>query len=181
MSGLTPGTPRRCAQPDDPDRAGTDSAAAGDVATGRSPRGPQHRPTWQRPGLLAAVATGGVLGACGRYEVGLALPTRHGSFPVATFIVNISGSFVLGVLLTLMIERWRPNEYVRPFVATGIIGAYTTWSTFVAEADTLVKNGHIAMAVGYVAASLSAGLLALYAGILLGRGALPTSHRTSEK
>lgn len=127
------------------------------------------RPAWWRPRILAAVGGGGALGACARYELALALPARHGAFPVSTFVINVSGSFVLGVLLTFMVERWPPREYVRPFVATGVIGAYTTWSTFMVDTDNLVNAGHPLTAAGYVLATLAGGLLAVSIGIISAR------------
>jgi CrcB protein len=138
----------------------------GDVA-GRSRPGP--RPAWARPGILAAVAIGGILGAGSRYELGLVIASRPGGFPLGTFIINVSGSLVLGALLVLIVERWRPSEYARPFAATGFLGAYTTWSTFMVDTDNLVKTGHVAVAAGYVAASLAAGLAAVYLGMTIGR------------
>lgn len=141
----------------------------GPVERGPRARRVRARPTWQRPGLLGSIAIGGVIGACGRYEVALLLPTHDGAFPLATFVINITGSFALGIILTVLLERWRPNEYLRPFVATGIIGAYTTWSTFMTDTDKLIDDGHFALALAYVAASLAGGLLAAYAGSVLGR------------
>lgn len=122
-------------------------------------------PTWPRPGVLVAVAAGGVLGAAARYEMSTALATAPGSFPLATFAINVSGSLVLGALLAVVIERWRPSEYLRPFFATGFLGAYTTWSTFMVDTDDLLKTGHAAIAAGYVGASLAAGLAAVYVGV----------------
>jgi CrcB protein len=127
------------------------------------------RPAWLRLPVLAAVAAGGVLGAPARYELALALPARSGSFPLSTFVINVTGSLVLGALLTLIVEKWPPTEYLRPFAATGVLGAYTTWSTFMVDTDMLLKAGHVLLAVGYVAATLSAGLAAVYLGILLVR------------
>jgi CrcB protein len=123
--------------------------------------------------VYAAVALGGAIGAPLRYEIGLALPAGGGAFPVATFLINISGSFVLGVLVTLIAERWPPTTYVRPFAATGVLGAYTTWSTFMVDTNDLAKAGHVAMAAGYVGATLAAGLVAAYAGIRLVRAGGP--------
>lgn len=95
-------------------------------------------------------------------------------------VINVTGSFVLGLLITMIVERWRPNEHVRPLVATGVIGAYTTWSTFVTEADNLVRDGDVAVAVAYLVASLVAGLMAVYAGVLLARGRLPRMRARQE-
>lgn len=120
------------------------------------------------------VAVGGIVGTAARYEVALAIADRRGAFPLSTFVINVTGSFVLGVLLTLLVARWRPHEYVRPLLATGLIGAYTTWSTFMVDADDLIKAGHPGTAAAYVVASLAAGLGAVYAGMLLGRVRLPS-------
>jgi CrcB protein len=141
------------------------------------PRARGPRPVWTRPGILIAVAIGGVLGACSRYELALAITSRPGRFPVGTFVINVSGSLVLGVLLALIIERWRPSEYIRPFAATGFLGAYTTWSTFMVDTDNLVKSGHVAVAAAYVAASLIAGLAAVYLGMMIVRTWPPAFRR----
>jgi fluoride exporter len=133
------------------------------------PRPPGPRPVWARPAILAAVASGGVLGACARYELGLVVSARPARFPLATFVINVSGSLVLGALLALIIERWRPSEYIRPFAATGFLGAYTTWSTFMVDSDDLLKAGHVAIAATYVIASLMAGLVAVYLGMTVVR------------
>jgi CrcB protein len=76
---------------------------------------------------------------------------------------------VLGLLLTFVIERWPPTRYVRPFAAIGFLGAYTTFSTYMVETDLLVKDGNAAVALTYVVASLLAGLVAVYLGIVIGR------------
>ncbi len=119
--------------------------------------------------MLAAVAAGGFLGALGRYEVGLAWPARPGSFPAATFTINTSGAFLLGLLLTVLLEHFPANRHLRPFACVGVLGAWTTMSTLAAETDMLVRGGHPATAVGYVAATLIAGIAATVAGIGLAR------------
>jgi fluoride exporter len=81
----------------------------------------------------------------------------------------VSGSFLLGLLLTVVLERWPPTRYVRPFLAIGVLGAYTTFSTFSVEADLLIRNGHAALGIAYVLASLAAGGAAVYLGIVAGR------------
>jgi fluoride exporter len=119
-----------------------------------------------RPSVVLAVAAGGAFGSPARYGVGLLVAVPAGTFPWATFWVNLSGSLVLGALLALVIDRWPPNQFVRPFFATGFIGAYTTWSTFTVEADQLYAHGHAALATTYVGTSLVGGLVAVYVGML---------------
>src|ERR1700722_6557458 len=113
------------------------------------PTGPPAGPT--RPRAVLAVAAGGALGAPARYGIGLALPVHGGGFPLATFLINVSGGLILGALVTLVVERWPPTRYVRPFFGTGFLGAYTTWSTFMVDAAVLTKDGHAGVAVGYAA------------------------------
>ena len=119
--------------------------------------------------LVAAVAVGGALGAPARYALSKAVHTPPNGFPWSTFVTNVSGSLLLGLLLTLIGERWAPTRFARPFAGTGFCGAYTTWSTFMVDTDTLVKGAHVLVAAAYVAASLLVGLAAVYAGIVLGR------------
>jgi len=132
-------------------------------------RGPHHR---HAPGVLLAISAGGVAGTLARYGVGRAFAVGPGAFPWATFTVNVSGSLVLGVLLSLLLARWPADRYVRPFAAIGVVGAYTTFSTFVVEADVLAKDGHVVTAAFYVVVSLVGGLAAVCAGVLLTRSQL---------
>jgi CrcB protein len=137
----------------------------------------RDRPTRQaRPAVLVAIAAGGALGSPARYAVSRIVPTATNGFPWSTFVINVSGSLVLGALLILVIERWPPTRYVRPFAAIGFLGAYTTFSTFMVEADVLTKDGHGDGAALYVAASLVTGLVAVYAGIVVARW-WPTGRR----
>ena len=122
--------------------------------------------------VLAVVATGGMLGAAARYGVNQWIPTAPGGFPWATFWINVSGSLLLGVLLVVIVERLRPTRLLRPFLATGVLGAFTTMSTYQVETALLAKDGHIATAVLYSAGSLVAGLAAAWAGLGLGRAGL---------
>jgi CrcB protein len=122
-----------------------------------------------RPGILLVIALGGLLGTPARYAVGRVVHVAPGSFPWATFVVNISGCLVLGVLLTLIIERWPPSRYLRPFAAIGFLGAYTTFSTYMVETDLLLEDGQAGVAAAYVLGSLLLGLAAVYVGIVIGR------------
>jgi fluoride exporter len=125
------------------------------------------------PGVLLAIAAGGFLGALVRYELELSWPTRPGSFPASTFVINTSGAFLIGLLLTVTVERDRarggPWRYLRLFAGIGVLGAWTTMSTIAVEADTLVRGGFALVALGYVAATIGAGLVAAGAGGAMGR------------
>jgi fluoride exporter len=119
--------------------------------------------------VLAAVAAGGALGAPARYEMTRLIHVTAGTFPWSTFWTNISGSLVLGFSLILIIERFPPSRYVRPFFAVGFLGAYTTFSTYMVDTDLLVKDGHAGIAIAYLVASAAAGFAAVWVGIIGGR------------
>ena len=121
----------------------------------------EHR----RPAALAAMALGGALGTAARYGVAQVVHAGPGGFPWPTFWTNLSGSFALGLLLAVVLQRFPPRRYLRPFVAVGFIGAYTTYSTFAVETVLLVRDGHAAVALTYAGASLIAGLVLAWAGI----------------
>ena len=121
------------------------------------------------PAVLAAIAAGGALGAPARYGVAQLVHAGAGSFPWATFWINVSGSFALGLVLVVLVARFPPSTFLRPFVATGFLGAYTTYSTFAVETVLLAKDGAAGMACAYTAASLVVGLGAAAGGIVLGR------------
>ncbi len=126
--------------------------------------------------MLAAIALGGALGAPARYGVAQVIHVTTDTFPWATFWTNVSGSLALGLLLALILERFPPSRYVRPFAATGFLGAYTTYSTFAVETDLLIKHGHAGIGLAYAAASLVAGFAAVWTGIWMAR-VVPVPHR----
>jgi CrcB protein len=117
-----------------------------------------------------AVALGSALGGVGRYAVGLLVARWwSGDFPLATFLVNVSGSFVLGFFYTLTAERLSVSPYWRLAFATGFVGAYTTFSTFEYETERLVGSGAFGWAVLNVIGSVAAGFAAVRLGISLAR------------
>ena len=122
------------------------------------------------PRILVAIALGGMIGATARYKLSTWITTSAGEFPWATFWTNVSGSLVLGFLLVVLIERFPPSRYARAFAGTGVLGAYTTFSTFSVETDLLIKDGQVGTAIAYVVASLVAGVAVAWLGIVLGRG-----------
>ena len=129
----------------------------------------RHRSTRAKPDVLVAIAAGGALGAPARYEVAQLVHVATGRFPWATFWTNLSGSFALGFFLILVIDRFPPSRHLRPFFATGFLGAFTTFSTLAVETDLLIKDGHAAIGVAYALGSLVAGFTAVWAGIMLAR------------
>lgn len=118
---------------------------------------------------VAMVGLGGFVGGVVRYAVGEAWPTGAGQFPWATFTVNTAGTFVLALLLVLVLEVLPPTTYLRPAIGTGFCGALTTFSSVVVQVDELAAHGHAGTAVGYVIASLTAGLAAASFGVVAGR------------
>ncbi|HEX3946576.1 MAG TPA: CrcB family protein, partial [Acidimicrobiales bacterium] len=108
-------------------------------------------------------------------EVGQAWGTPTGHFPTDTFVINTSGAFLLGLLLTVILERLTPPRYryLRPFAATGVLGGWTTYSTLVVDVVTLGKAGDLATAGLYLGLTLVCGLAGAAAGIALGRIGAP--------
>ena len=121
---------------------------------------------------IAAIAVGGAAGTLCRYGVERTLAVAPGRFPWATFLVNAAGSFLLGVIVTLVTERWTPTRFVRPFAAIGFCGGFTTFSTMAVEVAQLGQHGHTGLAAGYIGASLVVGVTAAASGMLVARGHL---------
>lgn len=115
---------------------------------------------------LILVSIGGGLGSAFRYLAGL-LISRQDGFPTATFIVNIIGSFVIGLLIARLLQS--PNETIRLLLIVGFCGGFTTFSAFSAETFQLLQNGSFATALLYVLGSVLLGLLAMASGYLLMR------------
>lgn len=112
------------------------------------------------------IALAGAAGALTRYGIATAIGVR--SFPWSTLAINITGSFVLGMLLTASIQRGWPENVVIP-ISVGFLGAYTTFSTFSYETFTLGRADRFVSAAIYVAVSVTGGLLAASAGYLLAK------------
>ena len=119
---------------------------------------------------IVAIGIAGSLGALARYGldgvVSRRLPT---AFPWGTFVVNVSGSLVLGFLLTLMAEQLVATPWLRAALTIGFLGAYTTFSTLQYETYRLLEDGALGLAAANVFGSAAAGLLAIYLGVAAGR------------
>lgn len=122
--------------------------------------------------VYLVVALGGALGALARWAVGEALPASPAGWPWPTLAVNLTGCLLIGVLLAVLLERFRTATLLRPFLATGVLGGFTTYSTFAVDVVRLADAGAWAVAAGYVVASVLGGLLAVVAGLVLGRTAV---------
>jgi CrcB protein len=120
--------------------------------------------------LLAAL--GGALGALARWAVTTALPHAPGAWPWATLLVNVTGCLAIGALLAVLLARFPSSPWLRPFLAVGVLGGYTTYSTFAVDVVQLARSGRGLLAVAYVLASVLGGLLAVVLGLLAGRAAV---------
>jgi CrcB protein len=118
-----------------------------------------------------AIGGGGFIGALSRYFVATICGRWFGTaFPVGTFVINITGSLFLGWFLTVVSGRVVISDAMRLAVATGFVGAYTTFSTFMFESSTLLEDGSGIKAIVNLMGSLLIGLLAVRLGIYLGGG-----------
>jgi CrcB protein len=114
--------------------------------------------------VFAGAGVGGVL----RYLAGTLITERFPvRFPLGTFAVNVTGCFAIGVAVTLLVERWAVHPYWRLFLTVGVLGGYTTFSTFGYDTWILVRARAPLMAAGYVVSSVVAGLLAVMAGVMV--------------
>ncbi|GAC1299676.1 MAG: hypothetical protein NVSMB19_04480 [Vulcanimicrobiaceae bacterium] len=123
------------------------------------------------PRTIFAVGAGAALGGILRYAIGVAVVARSGLWaaPFATLFINVSGSFAIGLVLGMLQSRTDVSPLWRPFVVTGILGGYTTFSTFSFEALTFGSSGTTLAAGAYCAASVVLGVGAAYAGLALAR------------
>ncbi len=119
---------------------------------------------------LVLIGLGGFAGAIARYVVdGWVSGLTRGGFPWGTLAINASGSFVLGLLAALTIDRSLLSPEIRGPVMIGFIGAYTTFSTWMLESSRLLEAGNWAAALGNLGGSVAVGLLAVFAGLTVGR------------
>ena len=127
--------------------------------------------------VLLVIAAGGVLGALARFQLGRWWPTPTGVFPWATLLINVTGCLIIGTFTVLVTERWSPHPLVRPFFGTGILGGYTTFSTYAVDIVLLIRAGHRLTAVLYLLGTLAGSFAAVTVAILATQRAL--NRRTS--
>ena len=131
---------------------------------------------------LLVIAMGGAGGAAARYAIARAEPVRSGTFPFTTFAINVGGALVLAVLLESLTRRGVETWWIRPFAAVGVLGGFTTFSTMCVEAMLLGRDGHVALGAIYLAASGTAGVVVVGAGLRaagLPRHAIPPDEGES--
>lgn len=131
----------------------------------------QPVPAHRRPALVLAVLAGGLVGTPARYAVAQALPGRGDRWPTATFIVNLVGAFLLGLLLEALARRgddtgWR--QLLRLGLGTGLIGSFTTYSALAVDTDLLVRAHRPGLAAVYAIGSVVLGVLLAAAGVAVG-------------
>jgi CrcB protein len=114
------------------------------------------------------VLAGAGIGGLARYVAGTWIMEKYaGRFPLGTFVINITGSFLIGVLMTLFLERWQPHHNWRLFLVVGVLGGYTTFSSFEYETYQAVRDGARWMGLFYVLGSVVLGYFGVWIGAAL--------------
>lgn len=122
--------------------------------------------------VVAVVALGGATGACARYGASLLWPTEAGGFPWTTLVVNVVGCAVIGVFMVVISEVWAAHRLVRPFFGTGVLGGFTTFSTYAVDIQRLVDGGRARSGLAYLGLTLLAALVAVWSAVWLTRRVL---------
>lgn len=151
----------------DADRARTDRLVDSDVDL----RVPRQRFELRRApwATVAAISAGGVIGGVARYSLTEAFPHPPGAFAWATLAINVTGCALIGVLMVAITEVWQAHALVRPFLGVGILGGYTTFSTYIVDIQRALEAGAPRTALAYLAGTVVAALAAVYAGAHLMR------------
>jgi CrcB protein len=131
----------------------------------------------ERWDILCVIAVGGALGSLARWGLAVVVPHAEAQFPLSTFLVNVVGSLLLGVLMVLVLEVWPPTRYARPFWGVGVMGGFTTFSTFVFDNYELARSGAAVLAVVYTLMTVVVVLLAVASGVLASRAGVRAWHR----
>ncbi|PRX51351.1 CrcB protein [Prauserella shujinwangii] len=127
------------------------------------------RARWE---VLAVVAAGGALGSLARYGISVALPHPGGGFAVSTLLANVAGCLLIGALMVGITQTARPHRLLRPFLGIGVLGGFTTFSTYVLDTVGSVLAGRPAVAAAYAVGSVLASLAAVVLGMAGARALL---------
>ena len=112
--------------------------------------------------VLGVIATGGAIGATARYLIGQEWPTPTGAFPAGTLAINVLGCALIGVLMVLSTDVWSRQRLIRPFLGTGVLGGFTTFSAYTVDIQRLVAGAHVSTALLYLAVTPIGALLAVW-------------------
>lgn len=127
--------------------------------------------------VLAVISIGGGIGSEGRYGMALLLPSPPGHFPWATFLTNVVGCLCIGALMVLITEVWSAHRLLRPFLGVGVLGGFTTFSTYAVDVRGLLQPESLPIAFAYLAGTVLCALLAVIAGVALTRWATGAVRR----
>lgn len=133
-----------------------------------------------RPAVLLTIALGGMLGAGARHALDLHVPAWVG-FPWATFLANTSGCLLIGMLMVRLDGGGRAHPLTRPFLGVGLLGGYTTYSTYAVQASVMLIEERPILALVYLFSTLAAAMLAVVLGVLLARGLTHLPRRPARR
>ena len=135
-----------------------------------------RRSRTRRWDVVLVIAAGGSIGAAARYGLNTLWPASPGSFPWSTFTENVLGCLLIGALMVYLLEVLAPHRYARPFLGVGILGGFTTFSTYTADALGLVRAGAGPLALAYLSLTLVVAMTATWAGVIVARYAAAATH-----
>lgn len=135
-----------------------------------------HHRRWD---IALVIAAGGAIGGGARWTMNEVWRTSENGFPWSTFVVNVSGCLLLGIIMVFLLDVWAPHRYARPFLGIGVLGGFTTFSTYTVDTATLLRAGHAATAFAYLFGTVAVGLIATWTGIALARKAAGISPRST--
>ena len=130
--------------------------------------------------VVGVVALGGIAGSCLRYGAALLWPTAPGTFPWTTLLVNLTGCTAMGLLMAVITTLPTVHPLTRPFLGTGILGGFTTFSAYALDTQRLLAAGRTTTALLYLAATVVLALVGVTAGTLLTRLALAAAPRAEQ-
>jgi CrcB protein len=113
------------------------------------------------PAVIAAVSAGGVIGAEARYAATLIWPAARDAFPLTIFVINVLGCALIGTTVVCLCRIGVVSKLARPFLVTGILGGFTTFSTACVDTDQLATNGHLPLGAANILGTIAAGLVAV--------------------
>ncbi|MFI9509652.1 fluoride efflux transporter CrcB [Nocardia sp. NPDC052566] len=131
------------------------------------------------PAVLLVISLGGGLGAVLRYTIGAWWPAQPHRIPWSTFVVNVMGCFAIGILMVLITDVWVAHRLLRPFLGVGVLGGFTTFSTYSVEVRTLLESGAAIEASEYLGGTVLASLGAVVLGMGMTRWTTGTTRRTT--